>query len=108
MFRLTKQEFIALLSFSGSLTSVVNIPGHTKRISLNNQQCMTKPTLINLHPNESIEGLRCYSFAVNLDIYIESCNTMFIKFISCECKSQFDDSKCNSNQEWNDDKCCCE
>ena len=76
MFRLTKQEFIVLLSFSGSLTSVVNIPGHAKCISLNNQQCMTKPTLINLHPNESIDGLRCYSFAVNLDIGMESCNTL--------------------------------
>ena len=30
------------------------------------------------------------------------------KHISCECKSQFDDSKCNRNQEWNDDKCWCE
>ena len=76
MFRLTKKELIALLSFSGSLTSVVNIPGHTKCISVNNQQCTTKPTLSNVRPNESIEGLHCYPFAVNLDICMESCNTL--------------------------------
>ena len=27
------------------------------------------------------------------------------KYISCECKCQFDDRKCNSNQKWNKDKC---
>ena len=27
------------------------------------------------------------------------------KNISCECKCQFDDRKCNSNQKWNKDKC---
>ena len=31
------------------------------------QQCTTQPTLINLHPNEYTQGLRYYSFAVNLD-----------------------------------------
>ena len=38
-----------------------------KRISLNNQQCMTQTTLINLHRNECIQGLCYYSFVVNLD-----------------------------------------
>ena len=44
--------FIGSLSFSGSLANIVNTCGHSKCISLNNQQCMTQPTLINLHPNE--------------------------------------------------------
>ena len=30
------------------------------------------------------------------------------KDISCECKYEFDGTKCNSNQWWNDDKCRCE
>ena len=52
MFWLMKQVFIRL-----SLASIVNTPNHTKYISLNNQQCMTQPTLINPHPNEYIERL---------------------------------------------------
>ena len=29
------------------------------------------------------------------------------KHISCECKCKFDETKCNSNQWWNNDKCRC-
>ena len=42
MFRLIKQVFIALPSFSGFLA--------TKCVSLNNEPCMTRPTLIYLNP----------------------------------------------------------
>ena len=37
----------------GLLISIVNGSKHTKCVSLNNQKCMTQPTLINLHPNEN-------------------------------------------------------
>ena len=37
---------------------------------------MTQPTLIDLHPIEYIEELRCYPFVVNLDRCIGSCNTL--------------------------------
>ena len=37
---------------------------HTKSVSTNNQQSMTQPTFINLHPNEYSQGLRYYPFAV--------------------------------------------
>ena len=37
---------------------------------------MTQPNFINLHPNEYIEGLRYYQFAVNLDRCMGSCNTL--------------------------------
>ena len=37
---------------------------------------MTRPTLINLHPNEYIQRLRYFSFAVNLDRRTGSCNTL--------------------------------
>ena len=76
MFGIIKQVFIAVLSFSGSLASIVNTPDHIKFISSNNQQCMTQPTLIDLHPNEYIEGLRYYPFADNLDWCMGSCNTL--------------------------------
>ena len=46
MFKFIKKKFIRLL------TGIVNVFNHTKRVSLNNQQCMAQPTLINLHPNE--------------------------------------------------------
>ena len=60
MLVLFKQVSIALSSFSRCLASIVIVPGHTKCIFLNNQQCMTQPTLINLHPNK----------------YSGSCNTL--------------------------------
>ena len=44
MFGLVKQVFIAVLSFNGSLA--------TKFMALNNEQCMIKPTLIDLNPVE--------------------------------------------------------
>ena len=49
MFRLIKKIFLGLL------VNIVNGSSHTKCISLNNQKCMIKPTLINLHPNEYSE-----------------------------------------------------
>ena len=45
MFGLIKKMFIGLLA------SIVNASNHAKCVSLNNQQCLTQPTLINLHPN---------------------------------------------------------
>ena len=38
----------------GLLACMVNTFGNEKYISLNSQQCMTQPTLINLHRNEYI------------------------------------------------------
>ena len=58
------------------LTIVVNASNHTKFVSLNNQQCMTQPTLINFYPNEYSQGLRYYQFAINLGRCGGSCNTL--------------------------------
>ena len=55
MFRLTKQMFIDLLSFSRSLG--------TKCLSLSNEGCMASPTLINLNPIE----FNYYPFMISLD-----------------------------------------
>ena len=43
MFSLIKQVFIVLLSFSEHLT--------TKCVSLNDEPCMIKPTVIDLNPD---------------------------------------------------------
>ena len=76
MFELIKQVFIGLLFLSRSLASIVNSPGHTKCLSLNNQQCMTQPTVVNLRPDEYTEILRYYLFTVDLDRRMGSCNTL--------------------------------
>ena len=47
MFGIIKKMFIVLL------TSIVNASNHTRCVSLSNQKCKIRPTLINLHLNES-------------------------------------------------------
>ena len=37
--------------FTRLLASIINASNHTKCESLNNQQCMTQPALIDLHPS---------------------------------------------------------
>ena len=45
---------------------------------------MTQPTFINLHPNEYSQKLHFYTFSLNLDRCVGSCNT-FIEFSSKVC-----------------------
>ena len=62
MFRFIKQVFVALLSFNGSLD--------TKWISLNNEPCLTRPTLVYLNFDEDDHGLHHFLFIM------ESCNIL--------------------------------
>ena len=57
------------------LTSVVDVSNHTKCLSLNYQQYMSKLTLIDLNPNGYIQRFCYYPFTVNLDRCVGSCNT---------------------------------
>ena len=66
-----KKIFIRLLS------CIVNVFSHTKCISLSNQKCKIQLTLINLHPNEYVQGLRYYPFAVHLNRCVGSLNTLY-------------------------------
>ena len=70
MFGLIKKIFVILLTRRASASN------HTKCISLSNQKCMIQSTLINLYPNNYSKELRYYPFAVNLDRYVGSCNTL--------------------------------
>ena len=54
--------FISLLSFSESLA--------TKRLSVNNEPYMIRPTLVDLNPVE----LKYYPFIISLDKCTGSCN----------------------------------
>ena len=64
-----KQCLVAFIKkiFLGYLTNIIITSNYTKCVSLNNQQFMIQLALINLHPNEYSQGLRCYLLAVNLD-----------------------------------------
>ena len=70
MFGLTKKVFIGLL------TGIVSVSNHTKHVPLSNQKCMTQPTFINSHPDEYSQEFHYYPFAVKLDRYVGSCNTL--------------------------------
>ena len=59
MFRLNKKVFIALLSFCGFLTA--------NCVSLNNEPCMTRSTLIDLDPVE----LNHYQFMMSIKNLME-------------------------------------
>ena len=45
-------------------------------MSLSDRECMTQPTLINLHPNEYSQEFDYYPFAVKLDRCVGSCNAL--------------------------------
>ena len=62
--------------FIGLLTDIVSASSYTKCVPLNNQKCMTQPSLINLHPNEYSQEFYYYPFSVKLDRYVGSCNTL--------------------------------
>ena len=47
----------------------------SQRIPLNNQSFMSRPTLIDLNPDEYNQGLCYYPFIVNLDRCHCSCST---------------------------------
>ena len=68
--KLLKKVFIVLLS------NIVNGSNYTKCISLSNQKCMIRSTFINLHPNEYSQEFSYYPFAVKLDRWVGSCNTL--------------------------------
>ena len=70
MFELIKKIFFGLLS------GTVSASNHTKCVSLSNQKCMIQPTLINLHPNENIQELYYYPFALKLDRCVGSGDTL--------------------------------
>ena len=76
MFRLIKQVFTVLLSFSGSLATMVNLSYHTKWISVSNQPCLASRSFIDLNPDEWNQEMCYHPFIVNLDKFNGSCNTL--------------------------------
>ena len=116
MFSLIKQVFVVLLSFSESLARVAKV--ETKCLSLNDEPCMVRSTLLDLNPVE----LKYYPFLISLDKCSGSCNVLspkicipketkdinikafnmitntneakkMAKHISCDCKCKFNSKK---------------
>ena len=56
MIRFMKQIFSTLVSFSGLSASMVNVSYFTTCISLHNQPCITRHTLIDLNPDKYNQG----------------------------------------------------
>ena len=65
---LNKQTLIEFLCFGGLLASIANVFDHTKSISLCNQPCVTRRTLIDLNRDEYNQGLRYYPFTFDLEV----------------------------------------
>ena len=70
MFGLIQKNFI------GWLTGLVNASNHRKCISLSNQKCEIRPTLVNLNTKEYSQELHYNPFTVKLDRCVGSCNTL--------------------------------
>ena len=70
MFGLIKNIFIGLL------TGLVNGSNHAKCVLLKNQKYMIQHTLVNLRPNEYSQQFHYYPFAVKLDRFVGSFNTL--------------------------------
>ena len=118
MFRLIKQVFIVLLSFSSSVA-----PNQTKCLFLNDELCMVRPTVIDWDPAE----LKHDPFIISLINCSGSCNILSPKICvpketkdinvktfnmirnKNEAKAMTKHISCkNSNQNWNNKTCQCE
>lgn len=70
---------VAFLSFSGPLTSVAKVSESKTCVSLNNQPCITRSTVIALKPCE--KGFHYYTFLVQLDRCDVSWNTLELSIL---------------------------
>ena len=68
-----------------SLTNMINASNFTTCISLNNQPCMTRTTLVDLNSDEYNYGFCDYPFIVNLLVNLcklyYSCMTHKVKYV---------------------------
>ena len=93
VYELFNQVLIGSLSYSRWSTSIVNARDYIKHVWFNNQQCMAQPTVINLDPNQYIEGLRYYLcikyiFEDHSEIKRVSKTTLAAKIITDQIKQQ--------------------
>ena len=133
MSEFVKQTFISAMTFFSCNLPIVN---SLKCISINNQQCNTRPQVVNVNGDEpvlfpfSIETIKCsgtynnisYPYAkicvadvvknLNVKVFNLMSGTNETKHIEwhekCKCECKFGANVCNNKQRWNKDKCRCE
>ena len=133
MFGFFKNMFFVAMTFFSFNPSNIN---SLKCVSMNNQECKTRPKIIDVNSNEPV--FHPYSIKVNKcswgcnninDPYARSCvldmvRNMNLKVLnliswsnqakqiesheSCKCECKLNSSACNNKQRWNKDKCRCE
>ena len=132
MFGFVKKVFFVGLTILSSFTSVNSL----SCISMNNQECKTRPQVVNVNGDEpvffpfSIKTSKCSGSCNNINHpYAKICVPDVVKNLNvkvfnlmsrtnetryiewhetCKCKCRLDASVCNNKQHWNNDKCKCE
>ena len=61
---------------------MADVSNFTTCIFLNNQTCMTRPTLINLNTDLCNQGLHYYPFMVNLNRWKNACIKKSLKVVN--------------------------
>ena len=124
---------IVLLRFSKSVSRVAKVSDRTKYLSLNDEPCLIRTTLIGFNPVE----VKYYPSMISLDKCSGSCNVLspkhvfrknpkdinfkefnmttgkneaktMLKHISFDCKCKRNSTTCNLNPTWNNEKCQCD
>ena len=130
MFGFIKKVFFTVITFFG-----YNV-NYLECVSINNQECKTRPKIMNINNNQSV----FYPFSIKVNKCSGSCNNISDPYAklcvpdvarnindkvfnlmsfnnqtkhiewheTCKFKCRLDASVCNNNQIWNEDKCRCE
>ena len=129
IFRFVKKVFFIGLTILSSLTNANSL----SCISMNNQECKTRPQVVNVNGDEpvffpfSIKTSKCSGSFNNINYpYAKLCvpdvvknlNVKVFNLISrtnetrhiewhetCKCECKFGANVCNNKQRWNKDKC---
>ena len=126
IFRFVKKVFFVGLTILSSFARVNSL----SCISMNNQECKTRPQVVNVDGDEpvffpfSIETSKCSGSCNNIHYpYAEICvpdvvENLNVKVFNetrhiewhetCKCQCKFRANACNNKQHWNKDKCTCE
>ena len=137
IFRFVKKVFFIGLTILSSFTNANSLNAiPLSCISMNNQECKTRPQVINVNGDEpvffpfSIKTSKCSGSCNNINRpYANICVPDVVKNLNvkvfnlmsrtnetrhiewhetCKCECKFGTNICNNKQRWNKDKCRCE
>ena len=137
IFRFVKKVFLIGLTILSDFANASALnPISLSCISMNNQECKTRPQVVNVNGDEpvffpfSIETSKCSGSFNNINYpYTKICipdivknlgvkvfnlmsrtnETRFIEWHEiCKCECKFSENVCNDKQRWNKNKCRCE